>query len=142
MSEQSWIWSNDGQEYFYDQHEWVRVRVEQEHWNDQSPVAPAEREAAALNRKSPYSITVCLLSLWNGLLIDRSRHRCSSRPWVQPNGGEPPVCTKYSNMLDLIWAYAVNWQEGQVISESGRYESLVTATQHFREFKAVKQKEV
>lgn len=53
------MWPNAGQEYFYDKHEWVRVRVEQEHWQDLSPVAPAERESAsALERKSPYSITV------------------------------------------------------------------------------------
>ena len=33
--------------------------MEQEHWHDQSPVAPSERESAsALERKSPYSITV------------------------------------------------------------------------------------
>lgn len=46
-------------EYFYDKHEWVRIRVEQEQWNDLSPVAPPERElVSTLERKSPYSITV------------------------------------------------------------------------------------
>jgi len=60
--EQCWVWNNEGTEYFYDKHEWVRVRVEQEHWHDQSPVAPAEREsAAAQERISPFSITVCAL---------------------------------------------------------------------------------
>ena len=60
--EQCWIWNNEGQEYFYDKHEWVRIRIEQEEWHDQSPVAPAEREiAATLERKSPFSITVSLL---------------------------------------------------------------------------------
>ena len=59
IAEQCWVWKNEGQEYFYDKHEWVRVRVEQEHWHDQSPVAPSEREAmSAQERKSPYSITV------------------------------------------------------------------------------------
>ena len=58
-AEQCWIWKNDGQEYFYDKHEWVRVRVEQEHWHDQSPVAPSAREAMFVQeRKSPYSVTV------------------------------------------------------------------------------------
>ncbi|KAL8643169.1 MAG: hypothetical protein Q9228_000231 [Teloschistes exilis] len=56
--EQCWIWSNEGQEYFYDKTEWVRFRVEQEHWTDLAPVAPSERDSAALaERKSPYSIT-------------------------------------------------------------------------------------
>jgi DNA-directed RNA polymerase III subunit RPC8 len=59
VQEQCWVWPSAGQEYFYDKHEWVRIRVEQEHWHDLSPVAPSEREtAAALERKSPYSITV------------------------------------------------------------------------------------
>lgn len=50
---------NDGDEYFYDKLEWVRVRVEEEHWNDLSPVAPPERgNETAAERKSPYSITV------------------------------------------------------------------------------------
>ncbi len=38
--------------------EWVRIRVEQEHWLDLSPGAPSERESAsALERKSPWIIT-------------------------------------------------------------------------------------
>ena len=50
---------NDGDEYFYDKLEWVRVRVEEEHWNDLSPVAPSERGTeSAAERKSPFSITV------------------------------------------------------------------------------------
>lgn len=54
---------NGGDEYFYDKLEWVRVRVEDEHWNDPSPVAPSDRRPeSATERKSPYSITVCLLS--------------------------------------------------------------------------------
>ena len=60
VQEQCWVWNNEGTEYFYDKHEWVRIRIEQEHWHDQSPVAPSEREsAAAMERKSPFSITVC-----------------------------------------------------------------------------------
>ncbi|KAI4259690.1 MAG: hypothetical protein LQ352_000623 [Teloschistes flavicans] len=59
--EQCWVWSNEGQEYFYDKTDWVRFRVEQEHWTDLAPVAPSERDTAAMDeRKSPYSITVGL----------------------------------------------------------------------------------
>ena len=79
------MWPNAGQEYFYDKHEWVRVRVEQEHWQDLSPVAPAERESAsALERKSPYSITVCfpsertILCLYEKGLNDAIRTRAHS----------------------------------------------------------------
>ncbi|KAI4237190.1 MAG: hypothetical protein L6R40_005968 [Gallowayella cf. fulva] len=57
--EQCWVWSNEGQEYFYDKNEWVRFRVEQEHWTDLSPPTPPERDNVAHSeRKSPYSITV------------------------------------------------------------------------------------
>ena len=57
--EQVWTWLNEGDEYFYDKGEWVRFRVEDEHWNDVSPIAPSEREIGAVReRKSPYSITV------------------------------------------------------------------------------------
>ncbi|KAL9633419.1 MAG: hypothetical protein Q9164_004711 [Protoblastenia rupestris] len=44
---------NDGDEYFYDKLEWVRVRVEAETWTDLSPVAPSERNAeTTMERKS------------------------------------------------------------------------------------------
>ena len=57
--EQCWVWNNEGTEYFYDKHETVRIRIEQEHWHDQTPIAPSESESAAnVERKSPYSITV------------------------------------------------------------------------------------
>lgn len=71
--EQCWVWNNDGIEYFYDKYEWVRVRVEQEQWHDQSPVAPAERESvAAQERISPFSITVCAsIALRADMLIQR-----------------------------------------------------------------------
>ena len=50
---------NEGDEYFYDKLEWVRIRVEDEHWHDLTPVAPSERGSeSAAERKSPYSITV------------------------------------------------------------------------------------
>ena len=59
VQEQCWVWPNEGQEYFYDKHEWVRVRVEQESWHDASPLSPSERQhLSTVERKSPYSITV------------------------------------------------------------------------------------
>ncbi|MCJ1297601.1 DNA-directed RNA polymerase III subunit rpc25 [Hypocenomyce scalaris] len=62
VQEQCWVWNNEGQEYFYDKYEWVRFRVEQEYWHDQSPVAPSERDStSALERKSPYSITASMM---------------------------------------------------------------------------------
>ncbi|MCJ1314510.1 DNA-directed RNA polymerase III subunit rpc25 [Agyrium rufum] len=61
--EQCWVWNNEGAEYFYDRNEWVRVRVEQEHWHEQAPLPPSEREEAMSNteRKSPYSITASMM---------------------------------------------------------------------------------
>ena len=59
VQEQVWTWVNEGDEYFYDKLEWVRIRVEDEHWHDLTPVAPSERASeSAAERKSPYSITV------------------------------------------------------------------------------------
>ena len=64
---------NDGDEYFYDKLEWVRVRVEEEHWNDLSPVAPSERGSeTATERKSPYSIVV----RDSGLLVNSQAYSC------------------------------------------------------------------
>ncbi|KAI9824239.1 MAG: DNA-directed RNA polymerase III subunit rpc25 [Thelocarpon impressellum] len=56
-NEQVWIWTSDGAELYFDKNEIVHFRVESEDWNDQSPVAPSERgAAAAMERKSPYAI--------------------------------------------------------------------------------------
>ena len=64
MQEQVWTWVNDGDEYFYDKNEWVRVRVEDERWNDISPSPPSERGTeSTVERKSPYSVTVSALLL-------------------------------------------------------------------------------
>ena len=50
---------NEGDEYFYDKLEWVRIRIEEEHWSDLSPVAPSERDNETVEeRRSPYSLTV------------------------------------------------------------------------------------
>ncbi|KAL8730255.1 MAG: hypothetical protein Q9181_004722, partial [Wetmoreana brouardii] len=53
--EQCWVWSNEGQEYFYDKTDWVRFRVEQEHWTDLSPIAPSERESAATTERKSFN---------------------------------------------------------------------------------------
>ena len=59
VQEQVWTWINEGDEYFYDKLEWVRVRVEEEHWNDLSPATPSERGAeSAAERQGPYSLVV------------------------------------------------------------------------------------
>ena len=64
VQEQVWTWMSEGNEYFYDKHEWVRVRIEEEHWNDLSPIAPSDRGAeTAEERKSPYSLIVRYPSL-------------------------------------------------------------------------------
>ncbi|KAL8974209.1 MAG: hypothetical protein Q9197_001552 [Variospora fuerteventurae] len=71
--EQCWVWSNEGQEYFYDKSEWVRFRVEQEHWTDLSPMAPSEEEATGLSeRKSPYTITLEFDTDGTAMLIKKS----------------------------------------------------------------------
>lgn len=61
VQEQVWTWVNDDDEYFYDKNEWVRVRVEEEQWNDISPSPPSERGNESITeRKSPYSITASM----------------------------------------------------------------------------------
>ena len=64
------MWDNDGTEYYYDKHEWVRIRVEQEEWQDVLPVPPSERERALANdRQCPYSITASMRESGMGLVI-------------------------------------------------------------------------
>lgn len=59
-----WTWLNDGNEYFYDKSDWIRIRVEEEHWNDISPVAPSERNSETVaERKSPYFLIVRHIAL-------------------------------------------------------------------------------
>ena len=84
VHEQCWVWKNEGVEYFYDKNEWVRVRVEQEHWHDLSPVAPSERESAsALERKSPYSITVSHIILQSLLWLISLGIDDAVSPWAR-----------------------------------------------------------
>ena len=59
VQEQVWNWINEGNEYFYDKHDWVRVRIEEEFWHDISPAAPSERDAETVSeRQTPYRLTV------------------------------------------------------------------------------------
>ncbi len=67
--EQCWVWGNDGTDYYYDKHEWVRVRVEQADWHDISPLPPSEREVATSERRAPYSITASMTQSALGPII-------------------------------------------------------------------------
>ena len=40
--EKAWIWQNDGNSYYFDKHERVRFRVEEEHWSDAGPAEDAD----------------------------------------------------------------------------------------------------
>ena len=67
-TEQTWVWQTDSELFYFDKNETVRFRVENEHWNDQSPATPvAERDVdGALvvgERRSPYGIEVVSLFL-------------------------------------------------------------------------------
>jgi len=49
------VWKTDDQELFYDNHETVRFRIEEEVWTDQTPMGPREKEEnAGVLKKSPY----------------------------------------------------------------------------------------
>ena len=70
QTEQCWVWKSNGQDNYFDKHEWVRVRVEQETWNDVSPVSPAEMDkAVAGGRQCAYSITAAMNETGLGPLI-------------------------------------------------------------------------
>lgn len=57
MKEQVWVWRNGADEFYFDKHEWVRLRVEEEHWHDNSPVGPVNKDAVSTTeRRSPYTI--------------------------------------------------------------------------------------
>jgi len=57
--EQVWVWQSDDGPLYYDHAETVRFRVEAEHWVDQSPLGPNEKEDG-LERRSPYTIDVSM----------------------------------------------------------------------------------
>lgn len=55
------MWYNDEDVYYYDKGERVRIRIEEEHWTDLSPLAPSERGMATNEeKKSPYGIVVSI----------------------------------------------------------------------------------
>ena len=83
MQEQVWTWVNDGDEYFYDKNEWVRVRVEDEQWIDISPSPPSERgDESTAERKSPYSITVSAFSLCKSNVLNNVGFNVAVWTWA------------------------------------------------------------
>lgn len=58
-NEQCFKWrTEDLQELFYDNHETVRFRIEEEHWHDQTPIGPRQKEEEV--KRSPYTITATM----------------------------------------------------------------------------------
>ena len=83
VQEQVWTWVNDGDEYFYDKNEWVRVRVEDEQWIDISPSLPSERgNGSTAERKSPYGITVSTPPLEERNELNRTGFDVAVWPWA------------------------------------------------------------
>ena len=58
--EQCWIWENQGDNYYYDKHEWVRVRVEQEKWHDASAILPKKDTDTTYAQQCRYSIVASM----------------------------------------------------------------------------------
>lgn len=83
VQEQVWTWVNDGDEYFYDKNEWVRVRVEDEQWFDISPSLPSERGNELIaERKNPYSITVSTPPLEEHNELNKTGFDVAVWPWT------------------------------------------------------------
>ncbi|KAL9585666.1 MAG: hypothetical protein Q9212_001403 [Teloschistes hypoglaucus] len=142
--EQCWIWSNEGQEYFYDKTEWVRFRVEQEHWTDLAPVAPSERDSAAMaERKSPYSIT----PQWNAEDYQSEGYQSDDKiKWryelVFDHDGKGILCEQKdssSSMLEDVTdpEDARYSSQGNYIEEPSSVESWATVEAHWRFFKTM-----
>lgn len=69
-ADQVWIWENeDGSTFYFDVGEVVRFRVEMEEWHDQIPNAPDLGDAAAIERKPPYSIIVSDLPYFKYIIL-------------------------------------------------------------------------
>lgn len=51
-----WVWRNEGDNLYFDNHETVRVQIEEEEWCDQSPQTPLKAEEVAEKRQPPYSL--------------------------------------------------------------------------------------
>ena len=74
---------NDSDEYFYDKNEWVRVRVEDEQWNDISPSPPSEGgNESTTERRSPYSITVSAMPIWKRDVLNDVGFNVAIRAWA------------------------------------------------------------
>ncbi|KAF4629630.1 hypothetical protein G7Y89_g8507 [Cudoniella acicularis] len=56
--EQVFTWNTSETELYYDNHEKVRFRIEEEHWHDQTPVGPGKE--ADENKLSPYTLTASM----------------------------------------------------------------------------------
>jgi DNA-directed RNA polymerase subunit E'/Rpb7 len=58
-TDQVWVWENEeGNTFYFDIGEIVRLRVEMEEWHDQIPNAPDQQDVTVSERKPPYSIMV------------------------------------------------------------------------------------
>lgn len=53
------VWKTDDDELFFDNHETVRLRIEEEEWNDAAPVGP-KREGEEEEKKSPYKLVASM----------------------------------------------------------------------------------
>ncbi|PQE07074.1 dna-directed RNA polymerase iii subunit rpc8 protein [Rutstroemia sp. NJR-2017a BBW] len=54
-NEQIFVWINDGQEFFFDNQESVRFRVDSEEWVDQAPIGPVKPDNP-VKKEAPYRI--------------------------------------------------------------------------------------
>lgn len=69
-SEDAWVWNSQGTQLFFDKHETVRFRVEEERWIDLSPEKqePSTSEAQEEPRRVPYQIMGSMQSEGLGVL--------------------------------------------------------------------------
>lgn len=64
-----WSWTNEGQQYFYDRWDLVRIRVESEAWAAPPTTASDQSDENAVVSKSPYSITVDRTPLLSHMIL-------------------------------------------------------------------------
>jgi DNA-directed RNA polymerase III subunit RPC8 len=54
------IWEVEGgEQLFFDNHETVRFRIEEEEWYDQAPIGP-KKDGVVQERKSPYKLVASM----------------------------------------------------------------------------------
>jgi len=58
MKEQCFIWETEDSTLFYDPQETVRFRIEEEHWFDQNPSGPSDKDDGI--KTSPFTITASM----------------------------------------------------------------------------------